>query len=309
VSVLITGADGQVGRELVRKAGGLGISHSAFGKEDLDVTDAGVVERLIQGQGSSSNLLINLAAYTDVDAAEGDPAGAFRVNARGVHLLAQACARAGMPMIHVSTDYVFGGESGGSFQETDPACPINVYGESKLAGEEALRGVLAEHLILRTSWVFGPRGKNFVRTMLRLAERASEVQVVRDEIGCPTGAAHLAAVLLTLVERMRAQGFRNWGTYHFCGRPPVSRAGFARAIFQDAARRRGLPVIQVSEVSSVDYVTAARRPGRSVLECGKIKEVFGIRQPAWRPYLGTVLGELAGKGGLSGWACGKGADR
>ena len=300
MTVVITGAHGQLGHELVGEAERRGITHSALGKEDLDITDAGSVERLMGGKDGSSTVMVNLAAYTDVEAAEGDPAGAFRVNARGVELLAGACLRAGMPMIHVSTDYVFDGESGGPLQEGGPPHPLNAYGRSKLAGEEALRRVLAEHLILRTSWVFGPSGRNFVRTMLRVAEGKREVGVVGDETGCPTGAGQMADVLLRLAERATAQGFRDWGTYHFCGRPPVSRAGFARAIFEDAAACGGLPVAQVREISGVDHPTSARRPGLSVLGCGKIEGVFAIRQPEWRPYLRTVLTHLAAERAAGG---------
>ena len=268
-----------------------GIERIGLGRDQLDITDTASVDRLIDVRGPVS-VVINLAAYTDVDAAEGAPAEAFRVNAAGVASLAAVCAGRGLPMIHVSTDYVFGGTDAAVLRETDRPEPVNRYGESKLAGEEALRRLLPAHLIVRTSWIFAEAGRNFVTTMLRLAGKQDEVRVVADETGCPTGAAQLAGALLRLAERVRAGGFGDWGTYHFCGRPAVSRAEFARAIFEEA-RHRGLPLARVREIASEDYPTAAARPRRTVLECSRIRQVFGIAQPEWRPCLRDVLEELA----------------
>lgn len=290
MNLLVTGAHGQVGRELVIEATRRRIPHVAFGKQELDIRDPCAVERLTQQPGGAPAIVVNLAAYTRVDAAERDPERAFEVNARGVEILGRRCANIGLPMIHVSTDYVFGG-SERDLRETDAPHPLNVYGRSKLAGEEALRDVLREHLILRTSWVFGPHGRNFVSTMLRLAGRETEVRVVADETGCPTSADQVAGAILRMAGRAADSGFGDWGTYHFCGRPAVSRAEFARAIFV-AGGHQGSSLCQVREIALAQYGSTASRPKRSVLDCSKIKRVLGVRQPHWESKLVGVVRHL-----------------
>ena len=294
--VLATGAAGQVGRELVSQARRRGIECLAFAKDEFDITDPASIQAGLSRGPSTGKILINLAGYTGVDAAEADCDTAFRVNAEGVEALARACASTGTAMLHLSTDYVFDGMQDRAYEETEPVNPINVYGRSKVAGEEALRSILHQHLIVRTSWVFGARGSNFVTTMLRLAKREPEVAVVADEVGSPTAAVSLAATLLTLAERLAAPIFGEWGTYHYCGRPATSRAQFARAIF-DLARGTGkLPTAYVRDIGSSDYPAQAKRPPRSVLDCGKVERTFGITQPEWRPCLEAVLRELARSG-------------
>jgi dTDP-4-dehydrorhamnose reductase len=295
LTLLITGADGQVGREVVSVARKKGIPHRGFAREDLDIRDAPMVRRIIGDRERSPGVLVNLAAFTSVDLAETEKEDAFGVNAEGVENLGLACAAYDVPLIHVSTDYVFGGGPQ-DFQETDPTGPVNAYGRSKVDGEVALRKALPKHLILRTSWVFGPRGKNFVGTMLRLAKEKAEVRVVADEIGCPTGAGDVAVTILRLAELAQQPDFRDWGTYHFCGRPAVSRAELARAIFGGIDSGQGGPSCTVKEVSSAEYGSAARRPSRSVLDCSKIRSTFGIQQPDWRVYLQKVLDGLVAGG-------------
>ena len=289
--LLVTGAGGQVGRELVRAAAAGGHACQGFDRAQLDITDADRVAQAVADHSTGNDVLINLAAFTSVDAAETDPDTAWRVNAHGVALLAAACARAGIPMIHVSTDYVFPGSTR-ALSEADPTGPLNEYGRSKLAGEHALREQQPAHLVVRTSWVFGRGGRNFVPTMLRLAQERAEVAVVADEVGCPTAGTDLAATLLELAVRAAAPGFGDWGTYHCCGRPAISRADFARVIFENA-RQAGLATARVREITAAEFPSPARRPGRSVLDCSRLERVFGIRQPEWRPALRTMLAALS----------------
>lgn len=292
MTVLVTGAAGQVGGEIVREAMRRSIVCIAPGRNDLDITVQAAVDAALDVDGRAPDALINLAAWTAVDAAESDPAGAFRVNRDGVTNLARACARTRTPIVHVSTDYVFDGTTDGDYTETEPVRPINVYGSSKAAGEDVLRAGLDEHLIIRTSWVFGHYGRNFVSSMLQLARKNKDVRVVADEIGCPTGAASLAATLLTLAELAATAGFSDWGTYHYCGRPALSRAAYARAIFETAGRIEGLPTASVTEIASTQFPTPAKRPLRSVLDCGRIGRVFAIEQPDWRPCLERMLRDI-----------------
>jgi dTDP-4-dehydrorhamnose reductase len=291
--VLVTGAAGQVGREIVREARRRSVVCIALDRNDLDITVQPAVDTALDADGRAPDAVINLAAWTAVDAAEADPAGAFRVNRDGVANLARACARTRTPIVHVSTDYVFDGTSDSDCTETEPVHPINVYGSSKAAGEDALRSGLDEHLIIRTSWVFGRHGRNFVTSMLQLARTNADVRVVADEIGCPTGAADLGATLLTLAELAATPDFRDWGTYHFCGRPSLSRAAYARAIFEAAGRFKRLPTATVTEIASTQFPTPAKRPLRSVLDCGRIRNVFAIEQPEWRPCLERMLRDIA----------------
>lgn len=293
--ILLTGANGQVGRALARVIPA-DVTLRPFTRDTLDITDARRVEHVVGTHGGPDTVLINLAAYTDVDGSETDRACAYRVNADGVALLASACAAVRVPMIHVSTDYVFGASARATCSEDDTPDPINTYGESKLAGENHLRSLLTQHLVVRTSWVFGPDCRNFARTMLRLAAQQDEVRVVSDEVSCPTPAADLANALLVLARRAGSTDFAGWGTYHFCGRPAVSRAEFARAIFDEARAFRGLPTARVREIPSADFKAAARRPHRSVLACSRIQKVFGVDQPEWRPGLRTMLASLAERG-------------
>lgn len=294
--VLVTGAHGQVGHALVREAKHRSVPCIALGRNQLDVTAPAAVEAALGGIAFTPDVVINLAAWTHVDAAESEPDAAFRVNALGVDTLAHACARAGTPLLHVSTDYVFDGTADRPYRESDPVRPINAYGGTKAAGEEALRARLDEHLIVRTSWIFGVHGWNFVRSMLRAAGTRDDVRVVDDEVGCPTGAAALAATLLTLAERVTTAGFGDWGTYHYCGTPAVSRAEYARAIYDIAARIDGLPSARVIDIPSSAYPLPATRPRRVVLDCTKIRRVFGIEQPEWRPCLDRMLRDMARDG-------------
>jgi dTDP-4-dehydrorhamnose reductase len=282
VELAILGAEGQVGRALTALAYEKSIAHRAFGRAECDITDADAVKRAVAG----SSIVVNCAAYTAVDRAEADQESAWCVNALGPEHIAEACAKSGLPLVHLSTDYVFDGESPRPSREDDPPRPLNVYGRSKLAGEEKVRERLARHVILRTSWVFSSHGANFVRTVLRLAHSQPQLRIVADQIGGPTAADDVAKAILEIARACEQPRFAAWGTYHFSGTPEVSWYEFARAI----VAKRGTPVVPIP---TKDFPTPARRPLNSVLDCSHILNVFGIPQPDWRPALARVCDALA----------------
>jgi dTDP-4-dehydrorhamnose reductase len=288
--ILVTGAGGQVGRALIDAARRAGVVCVAFSRDQLDIGDVAAVQRVIDQHAENAAVLVNAAAWTNVDAAEADPDGTFHTNAHGAGVVARACADAGLPIIHLSTDHVFDGAAARAYREDDATRPVNVYGRSKLAGEEAVREATAQHLIVRTSWVFGATGRNFVRTMLDLGARMDTVRVVGDEIGCPTGADDLADALLRLTAQVASGEESAWGTYHLCGTPVISRADFARAIF-DVAARAGLPTARVEDTTSAEFGAPAQRPPRVVLDCSRIENVFGIEQPGWMGCVERVVGD------------------
>src|SRR5262245_652322 len=278
----ILGADGQVGHALAAAARRSGIPHRVFGRKQCDVTDIHAVESAIR----DGRWVVNCSAYTAVDQAETEQEAAHRVNAIGPANIAAACAAAGIALVHISTDYVFDGESPHPAREDDPPRPLSVYGRSKLGGETAVRETLARHIILRTSWVFSAHGQNFVRTILRLARTQSDLRIVADQIGGPTAASDIAAAILAIVSAGSHGGFAAWGTYHFCGAPAVSWCEFGRAILAGSH-------VAIHPIASEDYPRPARRPRNSFLNCSRILEVFGVRQPDWRIALREVCRMLA----------------
>jgi dTDP-4-dehydrorhamnose reductase len=284
--LLILGAQGQVGRALVARVRQAGIPNIALGHAECDIADQLAVERVLQGGG----IVVNCAAYTSVDRAETEVEAAYRVNTVGVENLARVCARAGVPLIHLSTDHVFDGTSDRPAREEDPPRALNVYGRSKLGGEIAVRARLESHIILRTSWVFSADGQNFVKTAIRMASERAQLRIVDDQVGGPTAADDLASAILEVVATSAKPGFIGWGTYHFSGAPAVSRYEFARAIVADT----GAAVVPVA---TTDYPTPARRPANSALDCTRILRVFGIKQPDWRVSLNNVRDALARIGG------------
>jgi dTDP-4-dehydrorhamnose reductase len=236
------------------------------------------------------DVAINAAAYTAVDRAEQEPALAFAVNRDGPAHLAAACARSNIPLLHISTDYVYDGAKIDPYVEDDPTTPLGVYGASKLAGDEAVRRLLPRHLILRVSWVFGIHGHNFVKTILRLARERQELRVVADQYGGPTFAGDIADTLLDLAGRIAEIDARDaWGVYHYCGEPVTTWHGFASAIIELARARESLPVKTVTAITTTDYPTPAARPVNSVLDCAKLAARFGIRPRPWRAGLEALL--------------------
>jgi dTDP-4-dehydrorhamnose reductase len=284
--LLVTGASGQLGRELCGCAPAQGFAVAAFPRAELDIGDPDAVGRAVAGAAA----VVNAAAYTAVDLAEEERDLAFRVNADGPRHLARACAARGLPLIHVSTDYVFDGEKQGAYVEDDAVGPINVYGASKEAGERAVREELDRHVILRTSWVYGAHGRNFVRTMLRFAAERDEFDVVADQHGCPTAAGDLADAILAVARSLTA-GEGTPGTYHFAGAGATTWHGFAEGVIELC-----LPVGQrrprLVPIPASAFPRPARRPANSVLECRKIRQDFGIVPRPWREALAEVGREL-----------------
>ncbi|MEI2783228.1 MAG: dTDP-4-dehydrorhamnose reductase [Candidatus Competibacter sp.] len=290
----IIGAKGQVGWELSRRAPMFGHEVLAWDVAELDITDAAAVDRALTTSGA--NAVINAAAYTAVDRAEQEPESAFAVNRDGPAHLAAACARLGIPLLHISTDYVFDGTKTGPYTEDDPAAPLGVYGQSKWEGDEAVRRLLPRHLILRVSWVFGVEGHNFVKTILRLAREREELRVVADQRGCPTYAGDIADVLLELAGRIGQIDADNaWGVYHYCGEPATTWHGFASAIVERARLDEKLKVRTVTPITTADYPTPAARPANSVLDCARLTARFGIHPASWREGLATLLFALHGR--------------
>lgn len=288
--VLITGARGQLGHELLRLAPD-GFDVVGLGSGELDISDASAVRREIAHL--RPQLIINAAAYTAVDKAEAEPERAYTVNRDGPANLGRAAEQLGIPVLHISTDYVFAGDASTPYRESDPTGPTGVYGASKLAGEQALADACSRHLILRTSWVFGAHGNNFVKTMLRLGRERNELSVVADQQGCPTSAASIARALWTLAQRYRQEGGLRWGLYHYSGTPACSWHAFAVEIFRQA-QQAGLLARQpvVHAITTEQYPTPARRPAWSVLDCSLLRQVFGIEPADWHDELKAVLADL-----------------
>jgi dTDP-4-dehydrorhamnose reductase len=288
--ILLTGANGQVGRELSNRGGQRGFEVLALNRSDLDITDPISVSREVNRSGVS--LVVNAAGYSAVDEAESEPELAFAVNCDGPAYLASACEKVGIPLVHISTDYVFDGQKQGAYFETDPVSPLSVYGKSKAAGEVEVRKRMREYLILRTGWVYGVYGHNFVKTMLRLGREKEVVQVVDDQYGCPTYAADLAETILRIAAQLQEGRQIIWGTYHYCGKGVTSWHGFAEAIFNLARKYVQLKVKQTEAVTTAEYPTAAKRPANSVLDCSLFRNHFGFAPKPWNESLARMLDQV-----------------
>ena len=289
--ILVSGASGQVGHELVIRAGGYGLEALGMTRDHLDITDDGQVADLVRRL--KPGMIINAAAYTHVDNAETYSERAYSVNRDGAASLARAARHASIPLLHISTDYVFSGEARAPYREEHEVAPTGVYGASKLAGEAAIQGLLDEHLILRTSWVYGTHGHNFVKTMLRLGCQRDSLSVVADQFGCPTQAGSIADVLLQLAQRYAERGELAWGLYHYSGRSPCTWFDFAVEIFRQAEAKGILAKRpKVSPITTAQYPTPARRPAWSVLDCTKFETTFGIETHDWHDDLSIVLDAL-----------------
>lgn len=288
MKILLTGANGQVGWEIARRAGRHDIL--ALDRAGLDIVDAEAVRRVAWENRPA--VVINAAAYTAVDRAEQEPEQAFAVNRDGPAHLAASCARQGIPLLHISTDYVFDGKQNRPYREDDPTSPLGVYGRSKWEGEEAIRRIHAGHVILRASWVFGEHGNNFVKTILRLARERDALRVVADQRGCPTYAGAIAVALLTIAERMAA-GRDDWaGTVHFCGAPATTWWDFAQAIVARARAYTPLRAREITPITTQDYPTPAQRPAYSILACDRLQQHYGLAPPDWRDGLDSTLRAL-----------------
>lgn len=290
-AVLIFGGTGQLGTALRQCGWPACWQIETTARSDIDLRNTEAISNMIASREWAA--VINAGAYTAVDAAESDIVNAWAVNALAPAAMAAGCARTGIPLIHVSTDYVFPGDTPGRWLETDPTAPTSVYGASKLGGEIAVQTSGARFLILRTAWVVSAHGKNFVSTMLHLARDRERIGVVDDQFGTPTAATDLAATVRTLTTSMVEDASRTSGTVHFTNKGECSWADFAEEIFRQSVERGG-PHAIVDRITTAQYPTPARRPANSVLNTEKIKTQFAIFPRPWEAALSDILDELIG---------------
>ncbi|MDR6144288.1 dTDP-4-dehydrorhamnose reductase [Sphingomonas sp. SORGH_AS870] len=289
--LLITGANGQLGRELQRVNMPRGWRVVALDRSALDLTDPAAIAAKVAERPWAA--VINGAAYTAVDKAEHDQVAAWQVNALAPAAFASACAAANVPLVQVSTDYVFPGDRDGAWDVDDPVAPLGVYGASKLAGELAVRTSGVRHAIVRTAWVVSAHGHNFVKTMLRVGAEREILRVVADQQGSPTSAADLADILVHIAVRLADDADAPTGTFHFSNAGATTWAGFAEEIFRQSGARGGV-VAQVEGITTAQYPTPARRPANSLLAHEAIERAYGITPRAWHDALGDILDELIG---------------
>jgi dTDP-4-dehydrorhamnose reductase len=264
------------------------MSTIAVGREELDITQAEAVRRFVAE--ATPRAIINCAAYTAVDKAESDSDAAQAINAFGPEYLARVAAQHDIPLLHVSTDYVFDGTRNGAYTEDDPVAPLGAYGRTKEEGERRVRDAHPKHIILRTSWVYGVYGNNFLKTMLRLSRERDELRVVADQRGCPTATIDIARALLA-AESAASAGHAQWGTYHFAGTGVTTWHGFAQQIVSTAARAGGRSV-PVVPIGTKDYPTPAKRPANSELDSARFAAAFGYRSPPWQERTREVVEAL-----------------
>jgi dTDP-4-dehydrorhamnose reductase len=291
MKILVTGREGQVARSLTELAVARRLPLIARGRPELDLTAPASIEQALDGERPA--IVINAAAYTAVDKAEQDASTAIAVNSYGASLLATLCAERAIPVVHLSTDYVYDGSKAAPYVETDPVAPLGVYGQSKLDGERAVIAANPQHIVLRTAWVYSPFGHNFLKTMLRLAETRPELGVVADQVGNPTYAPHLAGAILDIVAALeqRPDTERRWGLYHAAGSGEASWHQFACEIFARDQEYGGKQPL-VKPITTADYPTPARRPANSRLDCHKLLQAFGVRLPAWQDGVRECLARL-----------------
>ncbi len=287
------GSGGQLGRELQRSFAGVGAVLAAD-RAACDLATPDSIRTLIRD--AHPTVILNAAAYTAVDRAETERELAYAINCTAPGVMAEEACRCDALLVHYSTDYVFDGSKAGPWTEEDPTGPLNVYGASKLAGEQAVQAAGGRHLIFRTSWVYGPHGKNFLFTMLRLGAEREKLSIVDDQIGAPTTSIELADATRRIVEGIAAGCFgaaEDWeGVYHMTCAGQTSWCGFARAIFARAAARLGTNVPELVPIATAGYPTPARRPRNSVLSNAKLAERFGVRLAGWEQALDAVFEQL-----------------
>jgi dTDP-4-dehydrorhamnose reductase len=279
--ILVTGVNGQVGHALKHACAKHAVDIVALDRTQLDLTDITAIRRVVENV--QPDLIINPAAYTAVDKAESQPDLAYAINATAPQVLAEAAAKLNARIIHFSTDYVYAGNKQGFYLESDATQPLSVYGKSKLAGEDAIRATGVEHLIFRTSWVYGAYGKNFMKTILRLAAERDELRIVVDQFGAPTSSNSIAQAVLAAIDTWQHQT----GTYHLVNAGETSWYGFAKAIVEEYALLNLAPSLKVSPehidaITTQDYPTPATRPHNSRLSCEKLKQDFGVTLVDWR---------------------------
>lgn len=290
--ILLTGINGQVGHALMQAFARHDVNVLALDRTQLDLTDTEAVRSTVQK--NQPDLIINPAAYTAVDKAESEPELAYAINALAPQVLAEEAVKIGAKLIHFSTDYVYAGDKQGVYVESDHTAPLSVYGKSKLAGEDAIRAVGVQHLIFRTSWVYGAYGKNFMNTILRLASEREGLRIVADQFGAPTSSNGIAQAVIASMAAWDSQS----GTYHLVNAGDTSWYGFARAIVEDYAKLGLNPPLKtavqnIHAIATQDYPTPAARPANSRLDCSKLKQDFGVELPNWRDALANELRLLA----------------
>ena len=287
MKILITGQHGQVSRELQRRLQDLG-ALIVLGRDQLDLANPSQIRQQIRAH--RPDLIINAAAHTAVDQAESEPDVAFAINAIAPGILAEEAKALGIPLIHYSTDYVFDGSKPAPYTEADTPNPLGVYGQSKLAGEQAIAAVGGEHLILRTSWVYSSHGKNFLLTMQRLLQEKPQMRIVADQIGAPTWAGSIASSTRTLIERWQAGEPGEWGVYHLTAGGETSWFGFAQAIGEHL-RQQGKACADLEPIPSSAYPTPAKRPLNSRLDCTRLQQQWHVSQPHWQDALRECLAQ------------------
>jgi dTDP-4-dehydrorhamnose reductase len=299
--VLIVGSGGQLGRELERIFAGFGII-TAVGRESVDLADAEQTRTFVRS--IAPDIILNAAAYTAVDRAEVESDLALAINATAPRILAEEARKRNAVFVHYSTDYVFDGKKPGPWVETDKPHPLNVYGASKLAGEQAVAEVGGNYLIFRTSWVYGPHGHNFLLTMLRLARERSSLSIVDDQTGAPTTSIELARATHAIVTGLLADRFESFeecsGLYHMTCGGSTSWFGFAEAIFTRATELLGVKAPDLIRITTKDYPTPATRPGNSVLSNAKFYARFGVQLAEWETALEEVLQTLKEQSWIGG---------
>ncbi len=286
--IAVFGAGGQLGREFLALAALKGVQTAAFTRQHVDIADpASVADALKQ---SAPRLVVNAAAYTAVDKAESDADAAFIGNATGPGILARATAAADIPLLHFSTDYMFDGAKAGAYVETDPIAPLGVYGRTKAEGEARVRAGNPRHIIMRTSWVYGVHGANFLKTILRLASERDELHIVGDQQGCPTATIDLAHAILA-IDRALSLGKNPWGVYHFTGTGITTWYDFANEIIDSAAPYTGRKPA-VKAITTADYPTPARRPKNSALDSSRFASMFGYSAAPWQTRTREIVEQL-----------------
>ena len=285
LKILISGKTGQVALELQKHLGGLG-QLIVLGRNDLDLSKPEQIRAQVRAH--RPDLIINAAAHTAVDLAESEPELAFAINGVAPGVFAEEAAALGIPLIHYSTDYVFDGNKPAPYTEDDTPNPLGVYGKSKLAGERAIAATGAEHLILRTSWVYSTHGKNFLLTMQRLLQERPELRVVADQIGAPTWAGTIARSTRLLIERWQAAEAGAWGVYHLTAQGETSWFGFTQAIAEHLSAQ-GKPCATLEPIPASAYPTPAARPQNSRLDCSRLEREWRVAQPAWQNALRECL--------------------
>ena len=291
-TVGIIGKNGQLGKALLHQSPGDNVAVEVFGRASCDIAERNSVEQSLGNK--ALDMVVNAAAYTAVDQAEKEPERAYAVNAQGPANLASFCARQYIPLIHISTDYVFDGTKTTAYRESDALAPLGVYGASKAQGEDNVRNLLARHVIIRTSWLYSATGHNFVKTMLRLGREKSVLKIVDDQHGCPTSAADLADGIWQIVAAVRRDERSFWGTYHFCNQGETTWYGLAQAVFERVRVYSGyaLQMKQLLPIPTSAYPTPARRPAYSVLNCDHIQSTFQMKIRRWQSALYDTMDTL-----------------